>query len=119
MSRKNSNVGRKNVRKDRRQRGEGRPPKAPQRPRTVVETMVVPDGRCFFRNRHGKARFATEEKARAGLRQAQNERARIGSGHVEKRFYACPEGGCGGFHLTSRESYDPTAWSRAGKDGAA
>lgn len=72
-----------------------------------LEKMVVPDGQCrMFGAVKPKARFATEEKAAQALRQAQKTRARQGTGHVEKRFYPCPEGGCGGFHLTSREAYD-------------
>lgn len=76
-------------------------------PRPSVEEMVLPDGQCTFMTpRKPKARFATEEKAAKALRQAQRLRAAQGSVHVEKRFYACPEGGCGGFHLTSREQFD-------------
>ncbi len=65
----------------------------------------MPDGQCSFQGKP-KARFATKEKAAAALKQAQQQRARVGSTHVEKRYFACPEGGCGGFHLTSRESFD-------------
>lgn len=109
MGRKNSNVRRKNVkgRLDRRERG--LPPIKPmtQQPRVSVEDLVLPDGQCRFQTkRKPKARFATAEKAQRALIQAQQQRARTGSPHVEKRYYKCPEGGCGGYHLTSREAYD-------------
>lgn len=106
MARKNSKVRRANDkgRLARRQRGETNRPTVPA-PRVPIEDMVLPDGQCSFQGRP-KARFATKEKAAAALKQAQRMRARTGSGHVEKRYYACPEGGCGGFHLTSREAFD-------------
>lgn len=108
MGRKNNNVRRKNTkgRMDRREQGPTlRPVK--QQPRVPIEDLVLPDGQCRFQTkRKPKARFATAEKAQKALIQAQQQRARIGSAHVEKRFYACPEGGCGGFHLTSREAFD-------------
>lgn len=66
---------------------------------------MIPDGTCHFIRRSPKAMFATKEKAEKALRQAQLNRQRIGSGRMEKRFYKCPEGGCGGYHLTSREEY--------------
>lgn len=47
----------------------------------------------------------TEADANKALAQAQADRARRGSQHVEKRAYACPPGGCGGYHLTSRETF--------------
>ena len=69
--------------------------------------MVLPDGRCNFMNpARPKARFATKEKADKALVQAQKKRQFSGSGHVEKRVYRCPEGGCEGWHLTSREVFD-------------
>lgn len=81
--------------------------------RVEAEDLIVPDGMCLRNPRKPKAKFDTEAKAGAALRQAQRMRARQGSAHVEKRYYPCPEaeGGCGGYHLTSRESYDP-AWKR-------
>lgn len=114
MSRKNGNVRRSNARGrlPRRVKGEGRPPKSLVQPRIELETMVIPDGKCFFRSKYGKAIFFGEEKAQAALKQAQAMRRRSGSGHMEKRFYSCPEGGCGGFHLTSRDEYDDSAWKR-------
>lgn len=111
MARKNGNVRRSNDkgRLARRQRGE-RPTKV-RGPVSVpgqapLEKMVLPDGQCTAFSPRPKARFATEEKAAQALRQAQKVRARTGSTHVEKRYYRCPKGGCGGFHLTSREVFD-------------
>lgn len=107
MARKNKNVGRS---KDR-----GRRALQAARERGIharpdiqfnVEKMVTPDGRCYFRNRSGKDIFLTKEKAAQALRQVQAQRRRSGTGHVEKRYYRCPEGGCGGYHLTSRETYE-------------
>jgi hypothetical protein len=110
MGRKNKNVRRKNIkgRLDRRERGDfTNPPRVKQQPRVQIEDLVLPDGLCRFQTkRKPKARFATEQKAQKALEQAQRQRARVGSAHVEKRFYPCPEGGCGGYHLTSREEYD-------------
>lgn len=109
MGRKNNAVRRKNVkgRLDRRDRGLPPLKPMPQQPRVNVEDLVLPDGQCRFQTkRKPKARFATKEKAEKALVQAQHQRARVGSTHVEKRFYKCPEGGCGGYHLTSREAFD-------------
>lgn len=108
MGRKNSRANR--TRLQRRQRGE-KPLKVSGLPAIQIEDLIIPDGVCNFQGRK-KARFATEERAATALRQAQHNRARRGSGHVEKRYYPCPEGGCGGFHLTSRETYDADAWKR-------
>lgn len=113
MGRSNKAARRRNSkgRLDRRQKGAPRMPKRKLVERVAPEELVLPDGQCTFRNpRKPKARFATEEKAAKALRQAQQQRARSGSAYVEKRYYACPEGGCGGYHLTSRESYDERAW---------
>lgn len=113
MPRKNSKVRSRNVKRDRRQKGEARPQKVVQQPRIPVEDMVVPHGKCYLQSRrHGKAIFLTEAEATKALNQAQAMRRRTGSGHAEKRFYQCPEGGCGGYHLTSREAYD-NAWNRS------
>lgn len=109
MGRKNSNVRRSNDkgRLARRQRGELHIHPSKQMPRIHLEDLVLPDGQCRFMNpRRPKARFATKAKAEKALIQAQQQRARTGSLHVEKRAYPCPEGGCGGWHLTSRESFD-------------
>lgn len=82
-------------------------PKEKRQPRVSVEDIVLPDGQCRFQTpRRPKARFATKAKGEAALKQAQQQRSRIGSTHVEKRVYECPEGGCGGWHLTSRETFD-------------
>lgn len=99
-------MGRKNHRNSRPQarrkadgtKGQPRPPAPP------IEKLVVPKGRCYFRSRHGKLVFNREE-AETALRQAQASRARRGTGHKESRIYECPEGGCGGWHLTSRTQY--------------
>jgi len=112
MGRKNSRVREKNRRgyKARKgQREEFHGVAMPQQPRIRVDMLVMPDGACPRPGRRPKARFLTEEKAAQALKQAQQQRARIGSGHVEKRYYACPEVGCGGYHLTSRETYEERA----------
>jgi hypothetical protein len=109
MGRKNNNVRRSNDkgRMTRRMKGESPMPQVKAQPRISIEDMVLPDGQCRFQTpRRPKARFATREKADIALKQAQQQRARTGTGHVEKRVYECPEGGCGGFHLTSRETFD-------------
>lgn len=108
MARKNKNVGRSNDR--------GRRARNAAKERGIsgnmafarpdVETMITPDGRCFLQSRRGKDIFLTEEKAERALKQAQAMRRRSGTGHMEKRYYPCPEGGCGGYHLTSRETYE-------------
>lgn len=111
MSRKNSSARRKNTRLDRRQKGEIRQPKALEIPRVKAEDIILPDGQCFFQSPgKGKARFSTEARAAKALRQAQVQRRRTGATRVEKRYYACPDGGCGGFHLTSREAFDEDIW---------
>lgn len=112
MGRKNRNASR--VRLARRVKGESRPPKIVVA-RVQVEDLVLPDGQCRFQGKRPKARFATAAKAKKALEQAKRQRAATGSGHVEKRYYACPEGGCGGYHLTSRETYDEEAWKRRQK----
>lgn len=116
MGRKNSKVRRSNDR-GRLQRGQrGDSPfkeSKHQIPRIQIEDLVMPDGQCRFQSpRRPKARFATPEKAAKALEQAQRQRERSGSHHVEKRFYRCPEGGCGGFHLTSREAFDEDLWKQ-------
>lgn len=82
--------------------------------RVSAEDLIVPDGSCLRNSRKPKAKFNTEAKAKAALIQAQKMRSRMGSGHVEKRYYLCPadEGGCGAYHLTSRETYD-NLWKKA------
>lgn len=119
MGRKNNKVRRSNDRGrlQRRQRGES--PFREQKhqiPRVQIEDLVLPDGQCRFQSgRRPKARFATKEKAQKALEQAQRQRERSGSHHVEKRFYPCPEGGCGGYHLTSREAFDEELWRQRRK----
>lgn len=117
MSRKNNNVRRRNIkgRMDRRQKGEPRFNARKEQPRLRPEEIIIPDGLCYFPNRRkGKMIFMTKDKAAKALLQAQQQRARIGSSHVEKRYYSCPEGGCGGFHLTAREEFDENAWKSRG-----
>lgn len=105
MGRKNSRVKRANDRGRRARQAEALMPKVRENARVRPEDLVLPDGKCYSTSRRGKARFDTKEKADKALRQAQRQRARMGSGHVEKRVYPCPDGGCGGFHLSSRETY--------------
>jgi hypothetical protein len=71
-----------------------------------LDKMVLPKGRCFYRSRSGKLIFVTEKDAQTALRHAQQKRKTQPNGHVESRYYECPEGGCGGFHLTSRETFE-------------
>lgn len=109
MGRKNSNVGRKNDRGRiaRRTLADIQPHKQVHGVRIPVEKLVIPSGKCSFQNpRRPKAIFTTKALAEEGLKQAQLKRAKTGSGHVEKRVYQCPDGGCGGWHLSSREAYD-------------
>jgi hypothetical protein len=118
MGRRNKNVRRSNDkgRLARRERGQ-RPAKGDHSAgRVSLENLVIPDGRCYFQSRKGKSIFRTKEKAQTALDQAQLNRARQGTMHVEKRFYACPEGGCGGFHLTSRDEYDEEAARRRAEE---
>ena len=77
-------------------------------PRPPIEDIVVPRGRCFRNSRKGKLRFSEADAPKA-LKQAQANRARTGSAHCEERYYECKisEGGCGDFHLTSRQEYTP------------
>jgi hypothetical protein len=84
-------------------------------PRVKIEDLVLPDGQCKHFTKRPKARFATKDKAEKALHQAQQQRARIGSGHVEKRTYKCPDGGCSGWHLTSRETFDQETWNQRRK----
>lgn len=83
-------------------------------PRIDAADLIIPDGTCLRNPRRPKARFDSREKAAAALKQAQTMRKRAGSGHMEQRFYLCKteDGGCGGHHLTSRESYTPGQWSK-------
>lgn len=116
MGRSNQAARARNRRLNRREKGASRHeiPKERTIKRVDASDLIVPDGRCLRNSRKPKARFDTEEKAKAALEQAQLMRRRMGAGHAEKRYYACPadEGGCGGYHLTSRESYDPL-WKRS------
>jgi len=98
MPRRNGRGGRPQARRVER-KGYAGPPPPP------ITALVVPKGKCYFHNRHGKLIF-TEAEATKALRQAQAARERRGSGHREERTYQCPEGGCGGWHLTSRKTYE-------------
>lgn len=114
MGRSNQAARQRNKRLNRRHKGESRLTTSTRTiPRVEAESLIIPDGSCLRNARKPKAKFNTREKAAAALKQAQRMRTRQGSGHVEKRFYLCEpnEGGCGGYHLTSRETYDP-AWKR-------
>jgi hypothetical protein len=116
MGRSNAAARQRNSRGrlNRRAKGEPRIPDNRSRiARTSLDDLVMPDGRCTRNPRRPKDIFFTEEKAQRALEQAQRTRIRMGSGHMEKRFYRCEvaDGGCGGHHLTSREAYDP-AWKR-------
>lgn len=95
MGRKNSAVRKKNN-STRRLKARDAPPPRP------IEVVVLPQGRCPGT---GKPRFASKSDAAKALRFAQQDRARAGSGHVEKRWYECDINGCDGFHLTSREEW--------------
>lgn len=113
MGRSNKAARGRNVRLDRRAKGERRLVIKDQSiPRTPVDELVLPDGMCMANPRKPKAYFLGEDKAQRALEQAQRARARMGSGHVEKRYYRCdhPVRPCGGFHLTSREDYDASTW---------
>lgn len=73
-----------------------------------VEALVVPNGKCFRNSRRGKLRF-TKDVVDKALRQAQASRKARDTAYAEKRYYHCPpdQGGCGDYHLTSRETYTP------------
>lgn len=104
MGRKNSRGGKIRPQAKRRPDGTRGGRRAGWVPPPPVESLIVPKGRCFFRSRKGKLIFTRDEADRA-LRQAQQGRASRGSSYTESRAYECPEGGCGGWHLTSRQVY--------------
>lgn len=116
MGRKNRNAHQRNIkgRLDRRQKGQPRPPAKTTGTayRPSVDDIVMPDGQCFFYGRKPKAKFATEAKAARALEQARLRRQYTNAPieRTEKRYYRCPEGGCGGWHLSSRGSFDEAAW---------
>lgn len=123
MGRSNSAARQRNQRGrlDRRPKGEKRDKakgQAGRIQRLAIEDTVIPDGMCRRNPRKPKAIFSTEAKASRALEQAQRTRIARGSGYVEKRYYPCleAEGGCGGYHLTSREAYDP-AWKKTRPEG--
>lgn len=102
MSRRNHTKRRPQAR--RRADGLPTPKRSPNLKKTPIEEMVVPVGRCYFRSRYGKLRF-TEAEAEKALKQAKRNREVDGKAYAEARYYPCPEGGCGDYHLTSRVSY--------------
>lgn len=102
MPRKNHRRGRPQVRRSAYgTRVRHAPPPPP------VETLIVPNGRCYRASRKGKLRF-TADTVQKALEQARASRKRRGSGHVEERYYECKveDGGCGDYHLTSRTTYE-------------
>jgi hypothetical protein len=73
-----------------------------------VEKVIIPHGRCHCR--HHKLMFHEHEVATA-LSQAQAlRRSRGQEAHMEKRYYHCntEKGGCGAWHLTSRDTWTET-----------
>lgn len=108
MGRSNNAARQRNAKGRLNRREKGAPRMLTSIERVRPEAMIIPAGRCLRNPNKPLARFATEEDAAEALRQAKLQRARMGSNYVEKRYYQCPddERGCGGYHLTSRESYD-------------
>ncbi len=102
-------------RRNNRAQGRGRP-QAQRNPwaglpapiRRDVESMpVLPiSGRCPG-PKH-RLRYATERIALEALVQVRRDRKRKGhpEASIEKRAYECEIGGCGGWHLTSRETFE-------------
>jgi len=104
MSRRNHSKRRPQAR--RREAGIPAPKRNHKLARVPIEEMVVPVGKCYFRSRHGKLRFTAGEVDKA-LAQAKRNREVNGNAYSEERYYECPPGGCGDFHLTSRTTYTP------------
>jgi hypothetical protein len=101
MGRKNSQVGRRKVRRE--FRSNAKTNRTVRLPPIPIEAAVVPKGRCFIRSRNGKLKF-TKDQVNTALRHAQHNRAMKGSTKVEARYYSCEDGrpeGCGFWHLTS------------------
>jgi hypothetical protein len=104
-------MGRRNVRAS----GRGRP-QAQRNPwaglpaplhRSVEKMPVLPiSGRCP--GPKSRLRYATEAVALKALEQVRRDRIRKGhpEASIEKRAYACEITGCGGWHLTSRVSFE-------------
>lgn len=108
MPRKNRVAGR---RPQARRRADGLP-SAPRPIPIAISDTVTPQGRCFFKSRKGKLIFATEAIAQKALAQARRKRLAAAGGSqstlttkIEKRVYPCPDGGCGGWHLSSWVEY--------------
>lgn len=110
MGRKNRNASRRNIkgRLDRREAPQVKRRTGPAY-RPPLEKIVMPDGQCHFPNRRKpKVTFLTEEKAAKALAQAQAKRRSLGDTRYERRYYRCEpieKGGCGGFHLSARETW--------------
>lgn len=70
-------------------------------------TKVKVQGVC----RSGKLRYPDIVEAQKALTLAIRKRDRAGQARVEKRFYGGKDDpcgyGCGGYHLTSREAFEP------------
>lgn len=116
MGRKNKNVRRSNDRKRLHREKTAALPKRDRHARVDVERMVTPAGKCYFQTWNGLDIYPTPAIARRALEQVQAQRRFSGSGRIEKRFFECPEGGCGGYHLTSREEYDGNNLSPKGRE---
>ena len=100
MGRKNDRVGRKNCRY--RDQLRGRSQAIASMPAVPIESIVIPNGKCY---KTKKATYNNEGTARKALKQAQYNRVRRGdTGHMEQRIYRCEH--CNGYHLTSREVWE-------------
>ena len=114
MGRSNKAARRRNAPHALRRGQKGEPRIAPRTNHSIArvpaEDLIIPDGHCHKNPKRPLVKFNTEEKARAALEQAQIMRARMRSGRVEKRFFKCEVayGGCGGYHLTSRDEFNET-----------
>lgn len=100
MARKNQRGGRPQARRN----PFADAPKQLKRPVTAMKLTKV-EGRCPGPKR--RFRYGTMDDAQAALVVVRRERQLKGhaESNIEKRVYACEIHGCGGFHLTSRESF--------------
>lgn len=76
--------------------------------RSVERMPVLPiSGRCPGPRR--RLRYETQEVALKALEQVRRDRRLKGhpESSIEKRAYECEITGCGGWHLTSRERFEP------------
>lgn len=112
MGRSNKAARRRNSSNVTRRREKGEPRFTPRTdssiPRVPAEDLIIPDGYCHKNPKRPLVKFNTRAKAQAALDQARIMRARMRSGRVEKRFFECEVayGGCGGYHLTSRDDFN-------------